>query len=105
MRALSPAQFVGVPDKVRINVSQFTPWTHVLSSSDEPPGAVPAQFTVGPVGLSIPALGVAERKPVAKKANTTRKTPSTKKSALIVARAVAEEEISFIGKPSINCSP
>src|SRR5206468_9878702 len=59
IRPLRPAQLVGVPDKVRINVSQFTPSTQVLSSNDEPPGAVPAQFTVGPLGLSVPALGVA----------------------------------------------
>ncbi|PYK41247.1 MAG: hypothetical protein DME60_04375, partial [Verrucomicrobia bacterium] len=56
------------------------------------------QFTVGPVGLSVPELGVAERNAVAKNANTTRKTPITKKSALIVVRAVIEEEIFFIGK-------
>src|SRR5438094_7145678 len=105
IRALRPVQLVGVPDNVRMKVSQFTPSTHVLSSSEEPPGAVPTQFTVGPVGLSIPALGVAERKPVAKKANTTRKTPSTKKSAPIVARAVVEDEIAFIDKASLNCSP
>jgi len=86
-------------------VSQFTPSTQVLSSNDEPPGAVPAQFTLGPLGLSVPALGVAERKPVAKSANTTRKTLITKKSAPIVARAVMEEEIFFIEKASINCLP
>ena len=79
-----------------MKVSQFTPSTHVLSSSEDPPGAVPAQFTVGPVGLSVPELGVAERKPVVKSANTTRKTPITKKSAPMVARAVTEEEIFFM---------
>jgi len=79
-----------------MKVSQFTPSTHVLSSSDPPPAAVPAQFTVGPPGLSVPALGVAERKPVAKNANTTRKPPITKKSAPIVARAVIEEGTLFI---------
>src|SRR6266404_3546200 len=99
MRALRPVQLVGVPDKVRMKVSQFAPSTHVLSSSDPPPAAVPAQLMVGPPGLSVPALGVAERKPVVKSANTTRKTPITKKSAPIVARAVMEEEICFIGKP------
>src|SRR5437016_14475449 len=99
IRALRPFQLVGVPDKVNVNVSQFTPSTHVLSSSEPPPAAVPAQFKVGPVGLSVPALGVAERKPVVKSANTTRKTPITKKSAPIVARAVTEEEIFFIGGP------
>src|SRR5947208_14917493 len=105
IRALRPVKLVGVPDKVRMKVSQFTPSTHLLSSSDPPPAAGPAQFTVGPPGLSVPALGVAERKPVAKNANTTRKTPITKKSAPIVARAVMEEEILFIGKASINCLP
>src|SRR5437764_11047390 len=105
IRAFRPVQLVGVPDKVRMKVSQLTPSTHVLSSSDPPPAAVPAQLTVGPVGLSVPALGVAERKPVAKKANASRKTPITKKSAPIVARAVMEEEIFFIGKASINCLP
>src|SRR5438445_6807201 len=105
IRAFRPVQLVGVPDKVRMKVSQFTPSTHVLSSSEPPPAAVPAQLAVGPPGLSVPALGVAERKPVAKNANTTRKTPITKKSAPIVARAVMEEEILFIGKASINCLP
>src|SRR6266566_805547 len=105
IRAFRPVQLVGVPDKVRMKVSQFTPSTHVLSSSEPPPAAVPAQLTVGPVGLSVPALGVAEREPVAKNANTTRKTPITKKSAPMVARAVMEEEIFFIGKASINCLP
>src|SRR5216110_2307195 len=85
IRALRPVQVVGVPDKVRIKVSQFTPSTHVLSSVEPPPTAVPAQFTVGPPGFSVPALGVAERKPVAKNANTTRKTPITKKRRAISA--------------------
>src|SRR5438132_10957601 len=98
MRALRPVQLVGVPDKVRIKVSQFTPSTQVLSSSEEPPVAVPTQFTAGPVGLSVPELGVAERKPVVKSTNTARKTPITKKSPPMVARAVIEEEIFFIGK-------
>ena len=105
IRALRPAQLVGVPDKVSTKVSQFTPSTHVLSSVEPPPVAVPAQVTVGPPGFSVPALGVAERKPVAKNANTTRKTPITKKSAPIVARAVMEEEIFFIGRPRLNASP
>src|SRR5438093_7174394 len=105
IRAFSPLQLVGVPDKVSMKVSQFTPSTHVLSSSDPPPAAVPAQFTVGPPGLSVPALGVAERKPVAKNANTTRKTPIIKKKRAVSARAVMEEEILFIGKASINCLP
>src|SRR5947199_10240189 len=105
IRALRPVQLVGVPDNVRMKVSQFTPSTQVLSSSEEPPGAVPAQVTVDPPGLSVPALGVAECKPVVKNPNTTRKTPITKKSAPIVARAVIEEEILFIGKASINCLP
>src|SRR5712691_12338615 len=96
IRAFRPVQSVGVPDKVRVKVSQFTPSTHVLSSSEPPPAAVPAQLTVGPPGLSVPALGVAERSLVAKSANTTRKTPITRKSAPIVARAVIEEEIFFI---------
>src|SRR5882724_7497756 len=100
MRALSPAQLVGVPDKVSVKVSQFTPSTQVLSSSEPPPTAVPTQFRAGPVGLSVPELGVAERKPVAKSTNTTRKTPKTQKSAPMVARAVMEEEIFFIGKAS-----
>ena len=77
----------------------------MLSSVEPPPAAVPAQVTVGPPGFSVPALGVAERKPVAKNANATRKTPITKKSAPIVARAVIEEEIFFIGKASVNCCP
>src|SRR6266516_7647255 len=102
MRDLRPFQLVGVPDKVRIKVSQFTPSTQVLSSSEEPPVAVPAQFTVGPVGPSVPELGVAERKPDVKRTNTARKTPITKKSAPMVARAVIEEEILFIGKASVN---
>src|SRR5207249_1281591 len=103
MRALSPVQFVGVPDKVTRNVSQFTPSTQVLSSSEPPPAAVPTQFTAGPVGLSVPELGVAERKLVVKNANTARKTPITKKSAPIVARPVTEGvEILFIGRTLLN---
>jgi hypothetical protein len=47
IRAFRPVQLVGVPDKVRVNVSQFTPSIQVLSSSDPPPAAVPAQFTAG----------------------------------------------------------
>src|SRR5438552_444668 len=106
IRALRPAQLVGVPDNVRMKVSQFTSSTQVLSSSEPPPAAVPAQVTVGPVGLSVPALGVAERKLVVESANTTRKTLITKKSAPIMARAVIEEEIFFIGKPSSKfCLP
>jgi hypothetical protein len=81
-----------------MKVSQFTPSTQVLSSSEEPPVPVPTQFTVGPVGPSVPELGVAERKPDVKKTNTTRKTPITKKSAPKVARAVMEVDIFFIGK-------
>jgi hypothetical protein len=87
-----------VPDKVSTKVSQFTPSTHVLSSVEPPPAAVPAQVTVGPVGLSVPELGVADRTAVVESANTTRKTPSTKRSAPMVARAVMEEEIFFMGK-------
>lgn len=79
-RAFSPDQLLGVPDNVRVKVSQFTPSTQVLSSSEPPPAAVPTQFTVGPVGLSVPELGVAERKLVVKNANTARKTPTTKKA-------------------------
>jgi len=86
-----------VPDKVSKNVSQFTPSTHVLSSAEAPPVAVPTQFRAGPLGLSVPELGCAERKPVVKNTNAARKTPITKKSAPIVARAVIEVEIFFIG--------
>jgi hypothetical protein len=50
------------------------------------------------VGLSVPELGVADRTAVVESANTTRKTPSTKRSAPMVARAVMEEEIFFMGK-------
>src|SRR5438477_13123508 len=103
IRALRPAQLVGVPDKVSTNVSQFTPSTQVLSSTEVPPAAVPAQFTFGPPALSVPALGVAERKRAVKSPNTIRKIPVTKKSAPIVARAVIEgEEIFFIGRTLIK---
>src|SRR6266542_3215720 len=99
MRAFSPAQFVGVPDNVTTNVSQFTPSTQVLSSSEPPPAAVPTQFTPGPPGLSVPELGWAECNRAVKSPNTIRKMPVTKKSALIVARAVIEgKEIFFIGR-------
>src|SRR6266567_1825674 len=105
MRALRPAQLVGVPDKVTKNVSQFTPSTQVLSSSEPPPTAVPTQFSCGPPGLSIPELGCAECKRAGDSPNTIRKIPVTKKSAPIVARAVIEgKEIFFIGNASINCS-
>src|SRR5437764_9917160 len=103
MRALRPAQLVGVPDKVTKNVSQFTPSTQVLSSSEPPPTAVPTQFTAGPPGLSVPEVGCAECKRGVKSPNTIRKIPVTKKSAPIVARAVIEgEEIFFIGRTLIK---
>src|SRR5207248_3697899 len=104
MRDLRPAQLVGVPDRVTKNVSQFTPSTHVLSSSEPPPTAVPTQFSCGPVGLSVPELGVAECKRAVESPNTIRKIPVTKKSAPIVARAVIElEEIFFIGRSGSFC--
>src|SRR5882762_11517711 len=103
MRALSPSQLVGVPDKFRTKVSQFTPSTHVLSSREAPPLAVPTQFTAGPPALSVPELGIAECKRAVKSPNTIRKIPATKKSAPIVARAVIEgEEIFFIGRTLIK---
>src|SRR5438034_8878483 len=103
MRALRPAQLVGVPDRVTKNVSQFTPSTHVLSSSEPPPTAVPTQFTAGPPGLSVPELGCAECNRAVKSPNTARKMPVTKKSAPIVARAVIEDvEIFFIGRTFVN---
>src|SRR5437764_9555248 len=99
MRAFRPVQLVGIPDKVRVNVSQFTPSTQVLSSSEPPPAAVPTQFTCGPPGLSVPELGCAECRRAVNSPNTIRKMPVTKKSAPIVARAVIEvEEIFFIGR-------
>src|SRR5207249_4929473 len=98
IRALRPAQLVGAPDKVSMNVSQFTPSTQVLSSSEPPPTAVPTQFSCGPAELSAPELGVAECKRAVKTPNTIRQIPVTKKSAPIVARAVIEvEETFFIG--------
>src|SRR5438094_9073201 len=99
IRALRPAQLVGVPDRVTKNVSQFTPSTQVLSSSEPPPTAVPTQFSCGPPGLSVPELGCAECNRAVKNPNTIRKMPVTKKSAPIVARAVIEvEEVFFIGR-------
>src|SRR5439155_22803789 len=103
MRAFRPDQLVGVPDKVTRNVSQFTPSTQVLSSSEPPPAAVPTQFTAGPPGLSVPEAGIADCKRAVKSPNTIRKIPVTKKSAPIVARAVIEgEEIFFIGRRLIK---
>src|SRR5437764_14495500 len=105
IRALSPDQLVGVPDKVTKNVSQFTPSTHVLSSSEPPPTAVPTQVRAGPPGLSVPELGCAECRRAGNSPNTIRKIPVTKKSAPIVARAVIEgEEIFFIGRTFVNSS-
>src|SRR3954464_13032482 len=96
--ALSPAQFVGAPDNVITNVSQFAPSTQVLSSAEPPPTAVPTQSTCGPVGLSVPDPGCAECKRAVGSENTLRKIPVRKKSARRVARAVIEEvEIFFIG--------
>src|SRR5256714_14808640 len=104
MRAFRPVQLVGVPDKVRVNVSQFTPSTQALSSSEPPPAAVPTQFTAGPPGLTVPELGCAECRRAVKNPNTIRKIPVTKKSALIVARAViGGEEIFFIGRSWSIC--
>src|SRR6266403_1971890 len=103
MRALRPVQLVGVPDRVTKNVSQLTPSTQVLSSSEPPPAAVPTQFRAGPPGLSVPELGCAECNRAVKNPNTIRKIPVTKKSAPIVARAVIEGvEILFIGKILLN---
>src|SRR5437773_9021408 len=103
MRAMSPVQLVGAPDNVTTNVSQFTPSTQVLSSSEPPPTAVPTQFTCGPPGLSVPELGCAECNRAVKNPNRIRKIPVTKKSAPIVARAVIEgEEIFFIGRTVVN---
>src|SRR5437879_11949523 len=99
IRAFRPVQSVGVPDKVRVKVSQFTPSTHVLSSSEPPPAAVPAQLTVGPPGLSVPALGVAERSPVAKSANTARVMAGRQRSAPKGAGAVTEQEVFFMSGP------
>src|ERR1700745_4282430 len=99
MRALRPDQLVGVPDKVTKKVSQFTPSTQVLSSVEPPPTAVPTQVRAGPPGFSVPELGCAECNRAVKNPNTIRKIPVTRKSALIVARAVIEgEEIFFIGR-------
>ena len=102
IRAFSPAQLVGVPDKVRMKVSQFTPSTQVLSSNEPPPAAVPTQFMVGPAGLSVPELGAAERKLVVESPSTARTRPVIKKSAAMVARAVIEEELFFIAELSIK---
>src|SRR5438093_7882413 len=96
IRALRPAQLVGAPDKVSMNVSQFTPSTQVLSSSEPPPTAVPTQFSCGPPGLTVPEAGVAESKRAVKRPNAIRKIPVTKKSAPIVARAVIEAEGVFV---------
>jgi hypothetical protein len=85
-----------VPDKVNVKVSQFTPSTQVLSSVEPPPTAVPAQFTVGPAGLSVPELGAAERELLVENASTARTRPVSKKSVATVARAVIEEELFFI---------
>src|SRR5213592_747727 len=103
IRAFSPVQFVAAPDNVIRNVSQFTPSTQVLSSSEPPPTAVPTQFNCGPPGLSVPELGCAECNRAVKNPNTIRKMPVTKKSAPIVARAFIEDvEIFFIGRTFVN---
>ena len=96
IRAFRPVQLVGAPDKVKMKVSQFTPSTQVLSSRELPPAAVPVQFRVGPPGLSVPALGVAERTPVVKSVSTPRATLLTKKSVPRVTRAVMEKEFFFM---------
>ena len=102
IRALSPVQFVAAPDNVIRNVSQFTPSTQVLSSSEPPPTAVPTQFNCGPPGLSVPELGIAECSRAVNRPNTIRKIPVTKKSAPIVARAVIEMEATFfIGRSGL----
>ena len=105
MRLLAAAQPACVPPTVSVKVSQLTPSMHVLSPFAAPvPVAVPTQLTGDAVGLAmVPDAGFADRDVVVKSANTTRKTPITKKSAPMVARAVIEEEIFFIGKASIKC--
>src|SRR6266478_151949 len=105
IRALRPDQLVAVPNRVSVNVSQFTPSTQVLSSSEPPPAAVPTQFRAGPPGLSVPELGIAECKRAVNSPHTARKIPVTQKSAPIVARAVIEGvEILFIGRRLLNLS-
>jgi hypothetical protein len=79
-----------------MKVSQLTPSTQVLSSVEPPPTAVPAQFTAGPLGLSVPELGAAERTPVVESASTSRTMALIRKSAPRVARAVIEVEPFFI---------
>src|SRR5437867_3231695 len=96
IRAFRPVQLVGVPDNVRVNVSQFTPSTHVLSSNEPPPAAVPAQFTAEPAGLSVPALGVADRKRVAERTSTTKIALVIKRSVPMVTRPVMRKEFVFI---------
>src|SRR5205823_12553816 len=99
MRAFSPDQLVGVPDNVTTNVSQFTPSTQVLSSSEPPPTAVPTQFSCGPPGLTVPEAGVAEPKRAVKRPIAIRNIPVTKKSTPIVARAVIEvEEVFYMAR-------
>ena len=104
IRAFRPVQLVGVPDKVKMKVSQFTPSTHVLSSNEPPPAVVPTQFMVGPAGLSVPELGAAERELLVENASTARTRPVSKKSVATVARAVIEEELFFIAEFSIKDS-
>src|SRR5207245_3848628 len=104
IRAFRPVQFVGVPDNVTTNVSQFTPSTQVLSSSEPPPTAVPTQFSCGPQGLSVPELGCAECRRAAENPNTSRKIRVTKKSQPIGAGAVnGEEEKCVMGRNIVIC--
>src|SRR2546429_5291600 len=91
MRAFRPVQLVGVPDKVRVNVSQFTPSTQVLSSSEPPPAAVPTQFTCGPPGLSVPELGCAACRRAGDNPETNRKRGIKKKNIPIRAGAPPAE--------------
>src|SRR5437868_13882388 len=86
-----------------MKVSESPPSTQVLSASELRRAAFPTQVAVGPPGLSVPELGIAECKRAVKSPNTIRKIPVTKKSAPIVARAVIEgEEIFFIGRTLIK---
>src|SRR5215471_4081754 len=101
IRAFKPAQLVGVPDKVRMKVSQFTPSTHVLSSNEPPPAALPAQCNVGPAGPSVSGAGFADRDAGAKSARIRRPIAPTKNSVPMVTRALRRKGLVFINFPFV----
>src|SRR5205085_11337375 len=82
-----PVQSAGVPETVRVYVSQLTPSTHDDSSAEAPPTAVPSHATPGPVGPTVPAGGLAASAP--RWADATKNAHASAKTNKLERRASA----------------